>query len=469
MNLKSKSKCLSKQIGKLLCVLFIALYIGVCCLQNNDGTEYKAVIYVLLFITTVIFEVLPTMVTCFLAIGLLPLLGLASDMGEALVGFSNPVIAFIVASFGIVQALSNTSFVDRVMKKFLSGEHIDADQLTWKMMVCTSLMSSIVSNVPTCALFFSIAKKMLDVITEEKRNAIAKKWMIGIPVSSMIGGIITPVGSSVNILAISLLENQTGVRISFVQWMAMGLPVALIAIPICWLLLKRLDVNVKLEKNETVKILSELHQCEKTESKDFRTLFYIGAMLAFWIASSWVKYLNVVDITVIGCAVMCIPHIGVVKIDDVVESINWKSVILLGSVLTIGTLLTRNDIFSMFPCETLQTFSLNIPHLVLYAVTAFISFVLLIVIPVAPSMETFWIPFALSAFCSNGVNPALVTAIIAICACNCYLFPFDTVFLITYGSGYYSMKDLFKVSIPLQLCVVIVCAAVVYLNELILW
>lgn len=154
-----KSKCLGKQIGKLLCVLFIALYIGVCCLQNNDDMEYKTIIYVLLFITTVIFDVLPITVTCFLAIGLLPLLGLVSDMGEALVGFSNPVIAFIVASFGIVQAMSNTSFVGRAMKKFLSGEHVDADQLTWKMMICTSLMSSIVSNVPTCVLFFTIAKK----------------------------------------------------------------------------------------------------------------------------------------------------------------------------------------------------------------------------------------------------------------------------------------------------------------------
>lgn len=287
--------------------------------------------------------------------------------------------------------------------------------------------------------------------------------------ASMIGGIITPVGSSVNILALSLLENQTGVRVSFVQWMAMGLPVALVAIPVCWLLLKRLDVNVKLEKNEIEKILSELHQCEKTRSKDFRALLYIGIMLTFWIASSWVKCLNVIDITLIGCAVMCIPYIGVVKIDDVIEAINWKSVILLGSVLTIGTLLTRNNVFSLFECEAIRTASFHIPHFVLYIVTAFISFVLLIVIPVAPSMETFWIPFALSVFCSNGVNPALVTTIIAICACNCYLFPFDTVMLITYGSGYYSLKDLFKVSIPLQLCVVIACAAVVYLNELILW
>lgn len=149
MNLKSKSKCLSKQIGKLLCVLLIALYIGVCCLQNNDDTEYKTVIYMLLFITTVILDVLPTTVTCFLVTGLLSLLGLVSDMWEALVGFSNLVLTFIVASFGIVQAMSNTS-----------------------------LMSSIVSSVPTCILFFTITKN-----AGEER--VTKKWMIGIPVSGI--------------------------------------------------------------------------------------------------------------------------------------------------------------------------------------------------------------------------------------------------------------------------------------------
>lgn len=85
---------------------------------------------------------------------------------------------------------------------------------------------------------------------------------------------------------LSLIDNQTGVRISFVQWMAMGLSVAPIAIPVCWLLLKRLDANVKLGKNETEKILSELRQCEKTRSKDFKALLYIGTMLSFWIALS---------------------------------------------------------------------------------------------------------------------------------------------------------------------------------------
>lgn len=467
MKLNHKKKNIGKQIGIVLCICFVILYTVMCCIQNGGYTEYKTIIYVLLFITMIVFDVLPIMLTCFLVLGLLPCLGLVSSLGEALVGFSNPVVAFIVASFGIVLAMSNTSFVGRAMKKFLSGNSTDADKLTWKMMMCTSIMSSIVSNVPTCVLFFSIAKKMLGAIPEEKQRAIAKKWMIGIPVSSMIGGIITPVGSSVNILAMSLLEEQTGMKISFVQWMAIGLPVALIAVPVCWLLLRRLDTNIELEKQETTRMIDELTKCEITGDSDIKALFYIGAMLILWIASSWISSLNVIEITVIGCAAMCLPGIGVINIDEVIESVNWKSVILLGTVLTIGTLFTRNHVFSLFPCDAIQQFSYQKPHIVIYVMAAFITFGLLVVIPVAPSMETFWIPLALTAFCSNGVNPILLTVLIAICACNCYLFPFDTVFLVTYGSGFYSLKDLFKVSIPLQACVAIACSAVIYLNQLI--
>ena len=46
----------------------------------------------------------------------------------------------------------------------------------------------------------------------------------------------------------------------------------------------------------------------------------------------------------------------------------------------------------------------------------------------------------------------------ALCAGNCYLLPLDTVPLITYAKGYYSMTDMAKSTAFLQIAMVILCA-----------
>ena len=46
----------------------------------------------------------------------------------------------------------------------------------------------------------------------------------------------------------------------------------------------------------------------------------------------------------------------------------------------------------------------------------------------------------------------------ALCAGNCYLLPLDTVPLITYSKGYYSMTDMAKSTIFLQLAMIALCA-----------
>lgn len=56
------------------------------------------------------------------------------------------------------------------------------------------------------------------------------------------------------------------------------------------------------------------------------------------------------------------------------------------------------------------------------------------------------------------VSPALVMLTAALCAGNCYLLPLDTVPLITYSKGYYSMTDMAKSTAFLQLAMVILCA-----------
>ncbi|MDR2157470.1 MAG: anion permease, partial [Clostridiales Family XIII bacterium] len=163
------------------------------------------------FLVLLIAESIPLSVTCWLALAAMPLLHLTPNFGAALVGYANPVVFFILASFGIAEAFSAGYLPSRIlvflMKRF--GRSVRMTMLT--LMMACALLSSIVSNVPTCALLVAIGMNFLELFqnSEDKRRA-GRALLIAIPVASMIGGIMTPAGSSINLLAIQLLEEATG-------------------------------------------------------------------------------------------------------------------------------------------------------------------------------------------------------------------------------------------------------------------
>ena len=67
---------------------------------------------------------------------------------------------------------------------------------------------------------------------EPGSSSLGKAIMMGIPIASLIGGVATPAGSSVNILGIHLIEETVNVHVSFVEWMAIGIPMVLVLVPV---------------------------------------------------------------------------------------------------------------------------------------------------------------------------------------------------------------------------------------------
>ena len=101
---------------------------------------------------------------------------------------------------------------------------------------------------------------------------------------------------------------------------------------------------------------------------------------------------------------------------------------------------------------------INLHIIIVLALVALLVFVLLIVLHVASSLVSLVGSTMMVIAVAAGVDPALAILVVALCACNCYLLPLDTVTLITYGKGYYSMTDMMKSTGILQVITIILCA-----------
>ena len=448
-----------KKAGSIISIL---LFIAVFVLKTVWGTQMIPLISVavmLIFLVMLICETLPITLACILTLGFMPVLGITPDFNTALTGFSNQVVFFILASFGIASALIKVPVSKRVLKYLLVNFGKNSKMLVLVFMIATAIISSVMSNVPACAIFIAIISEFLKLLPEEDRNKTGKTFMIGIPVASMIGGIMTPAGSSINLLALSILESNTDYDLTFVQWMCFGIPIVLIVLPLAWMILIKVFPPSQIEKNKISAFINDLSIPEKFLPEEKRVLITFSVIFFLWLASSWIRSINIMVVSLLGCAAFCMPKFGVLSAKEFFQKVSWDAIFLVGTVLSLASAMVANGVSDKMISKLPD---MGGAPLLIYLGIAAITFILLIFIPVAPSLIALFTPVAIHIALSADMNPALIVMLCAMCAGQCYLFPLDTVCLLSYSHGYYKMFEMPKMTAVLQVCFVVISSLFIY-------
>jgi len=408
------------------------------------------------FLILLVLEALPVLIICLMSCALMPILGVVPSFGKALSGFSTPIVFFILASFGIAAALTTIPLSRRLLRVLLKAFGKNVGQVLLSLMATCAVLSSIVSNVPTCAIFMAISLDFLKLYEkEEDRRRTARTFMIAIPVASMIGGMMTPAGSSINLLAMAQLEQHAGMSISFVQWMAAGIPLTLVMIPLAWWLMCKIYKPAPVTAQQVQSFVENMDIPQKMEPKERKVCVITLVMLVLWIASSWVKGINVMVVAMLGCCVMFLPGVEVLDVETFVKNNSWDAFFLVGSVVSLANAVIDNGVSAAI-ASALPALNVGTPLLLAFA--AALLFVTLIVVPNATALIPIMAAPLIAIAANAGVNPALMMLCAGLCAANCYLLPLDTVPLITYAKGYYSMTDMAKSTVFLQLAMVVLSA-----------
>ena len=389
-------------------------------------------------------------------LGLMPVLGVAPTFGAALSGLGNPVILFVIASFGIAAAFTTLPLSKRILAALLRRFGKDIRHILLAIMTSGFLISGFVSSVPTCAVFMVIALNFLELYDDpEEKKRSARAFMIGVPVSIMIGAIMTPIGGAISLIALDRLYAFTGTTIPFIQWMVMGIPVAVVTLPLAWWLIMKIHKPVEVSEEKVEKFIKSLDIPVRITRPEKIVLAVTCIMMALWIISSWVKGINVMVVAILGVCVLCIPQLKTLQFETFVKNIGWDPVFLAAAVFAMGDLMVSNGV-SDWIISILPALDVSTP--VFIGFTAVLLFTLLLVIPIGPSLIIIMAAPLIALSISAGVSPAIVMLAAAVC-CNCsFLLPLDTVALLTYSKGHYSIKDMFISSLPVQIFLVVILA-----------
>ncbi len=443
-------------IGIVGAVLVLVVSLFLPAMGDISQVGMRTIGMLAAFLILLVTEALPVVVISLIFCALMPLLGVVPSFGKALSGYSEPIVFFTLASFGIAAALTNIPLSQRMLRALLRVFGKNVGLVLLAMMSSCALFSSIVSNVPTCAIFMTLALSFLDVYEkEEDRKKTGRAFMIAIPVASMIGGMMTPAGSSINLLAIGQLEALTGTTISFVQWMCAGIPLCIVMIPLAWWLMCKIYKPAEVTPEQVQRFISSMDIPDKMGSKEKKVSMITIVMLILWIASSWIREINVMIVAMLGCCVMFLPGIRVLDVNTFLRDNSWDAFFLVGSVISIANAMINNGVSAAI-AGAIPAMNMGLPMIL--AVTAILIFITLVVIPVASSMIPIMAVPLIAIASGANVSPELIMLAAALCAGNCYLLPLDTVPLITYAKGYYSMTDMAKSTALLQVAMILLCA-----------
>ncbi|HVH27389.1 MAG TPA: DASS family sodium-coupled anion symporter [Vicinamibacterales bacterium] len=183
-------------------------------------------------------EALPMAVTAVLG-PVLAVVFLVAPAQAALAPFADPIIFLFIGSFILAQAMFVHGVDRRIAYTALSSRLVGASAariLTVYGGVAAAL-SMWISNTATTAMMFPIGLSIVahlqrvgasDEDTRARLRQFALAMMLITSFGASIGGMGTPVGTPPNLIGIGMLDRIAGVRISFFQWMTLGVPIVIV-------------------------------------------------------------------------------------------------------------------------------------------------------------------------------------------------------------------------------------------------
>jgi len=104
--------------------------------------QFRLIGVIIVSLLCLIFEIFPIVVTCLLTSALLFLLKIVPTFSEALSGYTNHILYFTIASFGISFALSKTSIPKRLLIKLIGNKKVNIEKIILCFMV--NMITSII-------------------------------------------------------------------------------------------------------------------------------------------------------------------------------------------------------------------------------------------------------------------------------------------------------------------------------------
>jgi di/tricarboxylate transporter len=144
---------------------------------------------------------------------------------EALAGFGDDTVIVLIALFVLTAGVVRTGVMERLGLRLAARAGANPALLTRLILLVVSTVSSFFSNTVTTAVFLPIA-----IGSARRSNTSLSKILMPLAFAAILGGSVTLIGSSTNLLVSGQLPRYGLERIGFFEMAKVGMPITILGL-----------------------------------------------------------------------------------------------------------------------------------------------------------------------------------------------------------------------------------------------
>jgi sodium-dependent dicarboxylate transporter 2/3/5 len=183
-------------------------------------------------------EPVPLAATSLLPAGLLPALGVVPAR-EAVAPYANELVFLYLGGFFLAAALERWNAHARIAYGLIAAIGFSSRRIVLGVMVATGFISMWISNTATAAMMYPIVLAIIPLFGGDDRDAHHTRTalLLGMAYAASIGGMGTLLGTPPNLILAGAARELAGQEVSFLSFLAFGVPLVVLLLPLCWAML----------------------------------------------------------------------------------------------------------------------------------------------------------------------------------------------------------------------------------------
>jgi solute carrier family 13 (sodium-dependent dicarboxylate transporter), member 2/3/5 len=433
----------------------------------------------LLMATWWISEAIPIPATALLPLAVFPLLGIL-PIEAAAAPYANPVIFLFMGGFLLAAGMQRWGLHRRVALRIIHAVGTSPGRLVAGFMLAAAFLSMWVSNTATAVMMLPIGLSVIHLALRDGapgerdpgESNFAVGLMLGIAYACSIGGMATLIGTPPNALLAGFMAESYGVRIGFGEWMLLGVPLALLGLPIAWWVLTRVAYPTSMTEipggrqaiSDEIERLGPLTPGEKAVAVVFATT--AAAWVVRPLFERWVPGVSDAGIAIAGALALFLIPLNLRRGEFVLDwegarGIPWDVLVLFGGGLSLAAAITRTGLADAIGGWMGALGFLPLLLLILMVVTVV---VFLTELTSNTATAAAFLPVLASMAVGIGENPFFLTVPAALAASAAFMMPVATPpNAIVYGSSFVTVPQMARAGIHLNLLFIALITLVGYL------
>ncbi|TNF60554.1 MAG: SLC13 family permease [Burkholderiales bacterium] len=428
-------------------------------------------------------EAVPLPATALLPVVLFPLSGI-QDSAQTLRPYASDIIFLFMGGFVIGLGMQRWGLHTRIGLAIVRRVGTSPVRLVAGFMAATALLSMWISNTAAAMMMLPVGLSVIGLIDDRTATAdpaaasarrnFATCLMLGIAYGASIGGLGTLIGSPPNLILASYARDQLGLDITMLGWMALGVPLVVLLLPLTWLWLVRVAFPVRMDLPGPVqeRIRQDLGRRPPMSRGERIVLVVFLLTAAGWVLrqplSDWLALPHLTDATIAmtGALLLFVLPVSLERrlfaMDwETAARLPWGILLLFGGGLSLASAISRHGVDTWL-ASGFGGMAGAPALLVLLAVTTLVIFMTELTSNTAVANTL--IPVMAAVALGLGQPPLPLILAVALAASCAFMLPVATPpNAIVYASGHVTIAQMVRAGLALNLLAVGVIALVIRL------